>query len=141
MPQEMIMTTLEIQRRLRALGFDPGPLDGVRGRLTTAAVRGFQAAQGLAADGIAGPQTTARLGEVTGNAAGSAPDGPGRADGGAVLPWYAEALRLRGVREAVGTADNPLIVAWARQLKLGLRRRCDRVVRTFRGALHCGQPP
>ena len=27
-------TVLEIQKRLKELGYDPGPLDGVRGRLT-----------------------------------------------------------------------------------------------------------
>jgi peptidoglycan hydrolase-like protein with peptidoglycan-binding domain len=31
-------TTLDIQRRLKELGFDPGPLDGLRGRQTINAV-------------------------------------------------------------------------------------------------------
>jgi DNA invertase Pin-like site-specific DNA recombinase len=46
-----------LQRRLRALGQQPGPVDGLYGPLTEAAVERFQSAAGLAVDGIAGPQT------------------------------------------------------------------------------------
>ena len=55
------MTTLDIQKRLKVLGFDPGPLDGYPGRRTSAAVRAFQRANGLVDDGIAGPLTLAAL--------------------------------------------------------------------------------
>lgn len=57
----MDLPTLEIQRRLLALGFDPGPLDGVRGRLTIRAIKAFQARHRLTADGIVGPATGAVL--------------------------------------------------------------------------------
>ena len=46
-----------VQRHLRAAGVDPGPVDGRFGPLTEAAVRRFQSAHGLAADGIVGPRT------------------------------------------------------------------------------------
>src|SRR6187200_796480 len=46
-----------LQRRLRTRGIDPGPVDGRFGPLTEAAVRRFQSARGLAADGIVGPRT------------------------------------------------------------------------------------
>lgn len=52
---------LEAQRLLRERGFDPGPLDGVYGERTEAAVRAFQAANGLLVDGIVGPATWSRL--------------------------------------------------------------------------------
>ncbi|GLK77278.1 hypothetical protein GCM10008171_25320 [Methylopila jiangsuensis] len=55
------MTTLEIQRRLQALGFDPGPLDGRSGPRTESAIRLFQTARGLSVDGVAGPNTRAAL--------------------------------------------------------------------------------
>lgn len=41
-PREVTMaTTLEIQTRLEALGFEPGPLDGKNGANTIKAVKAF----------------------------------------------------------------------------------------------------
>jgi peptidoglycan hydrolase-like protein with peptidoglycan-binding domain len=46
-----------LQRRLRALGQRPGPVDGHFGPLTEAAVERLQRDSGLPVDGIVGPQT------------------------------------------------------------------------------------
>jgi peptidoglycan hydrolase-like protein with peptidoglycan-binding domain/DNA invertase Pin-like site-specific DNA recombinase len=46
-----------VQRTLRRLGWQPGPVDGLYGPRTEAAVTRFQAAARVAADGIVGPQT------------------------------------------------------------------------------------
>jgi peptidoglycan hydrolase-like protein with peptidoglycan-binding domain len=46
-----------LQRRLRALGHRPGPVDGLYGPRTKAAVEHLQREGGLSVDGIAGPQT------------------------------------------------------------------------------------
>ncbi|HHY37553.1 MAG TPA: L,D-transpeptidase family protein [Clostridia bacterium] len=53
---------LRLQRRLVELGYDPGPLDGLFGFTTEAAVREFQRRAGLQSDGIVGPATRLRLG-------------------------------------------------------------------------------
>jgi len=50
-----------LQQRLASSGDRPGPIDGRYGPLTEQAVRRFQSAHGLAADGIAGPITLAVL--------------------------------------------------------------------------------
>jgi peptidoglycan hydrolase-like protein with peptidoglycan-binding domain len=50
-----------LQLGLRRLGYRPGPIDGLYGMRTEAAVQSFQRAQGLPADGVVGPQTRGRL--------------------------------------------------------------------------------
>ena len=50
-----------VQRLLRRLGNAPGPIDGLYGPLTSAAVQRFQEAHALAADGVVGPLTRGRL--------------------------------------------------------------------------------
>jgi hypothetical protein len=55
----------ELQIRLRALKFDPGPLDGVKGPLTSAAVRRFQESQGDRATGDIGLRTLIRVRQAT----------------------------------------------------------------------------
>jgi hypothetical protein len=56
----------ELQVRLRALRFDPGPLDGVRGPLTSAAVRRFQESQGYLVTGDIGLRTLILVRQATG---------------------------------------------------------------------------
>ncbi|MCV0429452.1 MAG: peptidoglycan-binding protein [Roseibium sp.] len=45
-------TILFVQKSLAALGFDPGPADGVFGRKTAAAIKAFQRARGLSQSGV-----------------------------------------------------------------------------------------
>lgn len=51
------MNIREVQKALLDLGFNPGPVDGLNGPKTKAAVRSFQQKYDLVVDGIAGPQT------------------------------------------------------------------------------------
>lgn len=52
-----------MQQKLKDAGFDPGKIDGQFGPKTKAALEGYQKAQGLKVDGIAGPES---LGELNG---------------------------------------------------------------------------
>ena len=53
---------LELQQRLKQLGFNPGKLDGDFGPGTEAAVMAFQKSEGLLVDGAVGPRTLKQLG-------------------------------------------------------------------------------
>ncbi len=98
-----------VQMRLSKHGFDPGPIDGLRGRRTIRAIRRFQEAKGLVPDGILGPETHRLLfGAPT----------PGEVPHFDVHPWYDEALRLVGLREDPSGGSNPEILDWAEDLEL-----------------------
>jgi putative chitinase len=51
----------ELQRRLRAVGFDPGSTDGDFGQKTETAARAFQRSRALTADGVVGARTWSAL--------------------------------------------------------------------------------
>jgi N-acetylmuramoyl-L-alanine amidase len=55
-----------LQTALKLLGYDPGTIDGLNGPHTQHALKKFQAAMGLGADGIYGPQSKAKLVEAIG---------------------------------------------------------------------------
>jgi len=100
------MTIKEIQRKLLALGYDLGPSkdDGAWGRLSIAAMKAFQTSKGLEVTGMPTPSTMAYL------------DPAGPILSNTVPVWYAEAQRLKGVRETAGKASNPVITGWAKSL-------------------------
>lgn len=52
----------QIQQKLKDLGYYSGSVDGIYGNATRSAVVAFQKANGLSADGVAGPKTIAALG-------------------------------------------------------------------------------
>src|SRR5262249_21501795 len=53
-----------IQKALQKLGYDPGKIDGIAGPRTAAAIKRFQKANGLAANGKVDPATQAALGKA-----------------------------------------------------------------------------
>jgi peptidoglycan hydrolase-like protein with peptidoglycan-binding domain/DNA invertase Pin-like site-specific DNA recombinase len=79
-----------VQRSLRKLGFEPGPVDGLYGPLTQAAVTRFQSAAKVGIDGVVGPQTQQALNRAT--------KGPLRRGAGFAVPDGSPRVRALQVR-------------------------------------------
>ncbi|GAB5434801.1 MAG: hypothetical protein EpisKO_41710 [Epibacterium sp.] len=85
-----------VQTRLKILGFNPGPIDGVRGPRTDAAVVAFKQSIGFRARPYLGPLTLAAL--------KSSPT-TRRSE----IPWMSEASRVLGLHER---RNNSRLRAW-----------------------------
>ncbi|WP_039966571.1 TIGR02594 family protein [Roseobacter sp. MED193] len=99
----------KVQKRLMKLGFNPGPVDGIRGKMTSNAIRRFQQSVGLLADGIVGPMTYAAL---------FGPPATGQVHRFDRMPWFDEANRLMGTKEIPGPMSNPQILKMAEDLDI-----------------------
>lgn len=90
----MTMTTKQLQARLHDLGFAPGPVDGVMGPDTEAAIVAFKKSVGLRARPFVGPITEVAL----------------MADPGESLhPWMEYAAGIKGLHEA---RDHSRLSKW-----------------------------
>jgi peptidoglycan hydrolase-like protein with peptidoglycan-binding domain len=92
-----------LQQRLGTHGQQPGPIDGLYGPLTEAAVRRFQSSAGLAVDGIAGPQTLKALRSEWPQPVAR---GVGYGQPGGSAPVRAVQDRLRSAGERPGPVDG-----------------------------------
>ena len=123
----------DLQRRLAAMGYDPGPIDGRYGPRTAAAVRAFQQSAGIAVDGVAGPQTQASLAGA-GAAPGAAVEGPAAAGN----PLAPEAdPQFLAFQRALGVSEDELrgTVALARgRTQRDLALRLPQLAETQRAA-------
>ena len=70
------------QQALKQMGHDPGPIDGVMGAQTAAALRAYQKTQGLRVTGQLDAATTAKLGEPAQAPASSPQTGDTKQTGG-----------------------------------------------------------
>ncbi|MDY3781358.1 MAG: peptidoglycan-binding protein [Candidatus Faecousia sp.] len=85
------MTTTQVQSLLTYLGYNPGGVDGAYGEKTEAAVKAFQAAEGLNDDGVAGKLTWAALvNAVSQGRVYKPPDTAGKKETSGGPSWWAD---------------------------------------------------
>ena len=123
----------EVQKRLRALGYRPGPIDGLFGPRTRAAVAWFQVKHGMPVDGRATLATVRHLRHRTRAGFGRpAPaSGERRIDQPRVAPPVEEERTAAGSETRASGGDNDgwiallslLVFALAAATVAGLRRR------------------
>jgi uncharacterized protein (TIGR02594 family) len=97
------MTVADIQRRLIALGYKPGPVDDRWGPKTRAAVIAFQRDHKLAPDGVVGPKTTAVLNAAPITLHLGDPVPPTLQLGEPI--WVQEGRRKMGLHETIDNAE------------------------------------
>ena len=90
----------ELQIALQETGNDPGPIDGVFGSQTEAAVKAFQAQRGITVDGIVGPITWRNIDEF------AEFDEPVLRDGSTGLPVRRAQSRLTAAGFDTGGVDG-----------------------------------
>jgi uncharacterized protein (TIGR02594 family) len=127
-----------IQKALKKQGYNPGATDGAWGRPSINALKDFQEANGLDADGVLTVETVGiLLAKGKKSSAGSLETAPVALPAAADLPivWYEEARRLIGTKEIAGKASNPKILQWAG--KLGIPYKGDDIPWCGLFTAHC----
>ena len=76
-PATVSAKVVDIQRCLKNAGFYAGKIDGVKGKQTRQAIRDFQQAHGLKADGVVGPRTWGMLSKYKQGASAASGDDEG----------------------------------------------------------------
>ncbi len=110
------ITTRMVQDALLTQGFDPGPLDGIRGRRTIAALKAYQSEAGLDVTGLVDAPTAQGLFGMNPSSPDILPD---------ATPWMDTAAQMMGMHETLnnaevtdflasdgGTAGDPAQVPW-----------------------------
>jgi peptidoglycan hydrolase-like protein with peptidoglycan-binding domain len=131
-----------VQRRLRSLGYHPGPVDGLYGPRTERAARRFQETRRLRADAVVGPRTllALRTRDDARRPAATAPPAP------APLPAAVPAPAPRSVGPAMAPERSPFPFATVLAILgvLGLGIAAASYARTRRrvlGATQAWRPP
>jgi peptidoglycan hydrolase-like protein with peptidoglycan-binding domain len=89
----------DLQEALTALGYHPGPVDGIFGQRTEDAVKAFQRANSISADGIVGPITWRNIDEADQSE-------PVLRRGSTGLPVRRLQYRMSAVGYAIGGVDG-----------------------------------
>ena len=105
----------DLQAALKALGYNPGPIDGVFGATTEAAVKAFQQAKGISADGVVGKVTWINIDEADQHAGEPSP--ALGVDGLVNGPCALGKMTAVRTRESAGNRDipDPVVVVIAQR--------------------------
>ncbi|MBW4649966.1 MAG: peptidoglycan-binding protein [Kastovskya adunca ATA6-11-RM4] len=109
-----------LQRSLKASGYYNGPVTGFYGSLTEAAVRNFQASQGLRVDGIAGASTLTALRDLPsgGGSGGVGGTFPGSLRRGSSGP---DVVNIQNRMRTLGIYDGPVTGFYGSQTEAAVR--------------------
>lgn len=124
-----------LQEELKAIGYDPGTIDGKYGTATEAAVKKFQKDKGLTEDGIVGPETARAINEVfdalpkTGTP-GAPPKSPA---GGVATP--AEIDQITRVNEALEKLKGKMTKEQQEEYDKLEKRKIDALLKGLKKAL------
>jgi len=103
-----------LQQVLLDEGFNPGPADGIFGSQTESAVRAYQRANNLDADGIVGPQTWRSLGvevdSTSGPTGASVTTGP---ENSTADIWVKSSANIDNLSPQIVDTLDDVVAAWA----------------------------
>lgn len=109
----MSYSILDVQVKLKQLGYDPGPIDGVLGPLTSKAIRKFKTNKMLPDTDIIGPLTIAALFDKQ-----LIPMVAVQSNTLSEPIWMQIAKNYLGTEEIPGYNNNPIILGWWKRLGL-----------------------
>ncbi|HEY9636640.1 MAG TPA: peptidoglycan-binding protein [Coleofasciculaceae cyanobacterium] len=119
---------VNLQNRLKVLGFYNGPITGYYGSLTETAVRRFQSSRGIQVNGIAGPNTQASLYGSSGGSGGGN-SGGGNSGGGGTPSSYLQpgssgqaVVDLQNRLKALGFYNGPTTGYYGSLTETSVRR-------------------
>ena len=93
----------DVQTKLKALGYYYGDITGNVGTKTEAAIKEFQRRNGLTADGIAGPQTIAKIDAVYSASGASVSSSSSSSSGSSLLRLNSSGTKVRDLQQDLTT--------------------------------------
>jgi 3D (Asp-Asp-Asp) domain-containing protein len=110
---------VQLQSKLAAIGFDPGPIDGHFGKMTKTAIMLLEQAKQMSVDGVAGPKVLQLLNEAQNNSVSRGNEVPTR---------YKKMLEMESTAYAPNSSGNGDITYSGTLLRKGVVAVDPRVI-------------